>query len=627
MLKSASILNHSARSSNESSMECGGIDTALACPLAAKAASRPPHSTKWRIFALGYLGAVLAITLLATQARAGNGAETKPSSLFVDTPKVLAGDYIDTSSMETIVAGLFKSKAAANWTDEQKVLNFYHWYRRLVYPFRYMAEDRRDVLKAINSAGFSLCGSQAAVTTAILRAAGYPTRIVQVDAGGEWGHTVWEVKYDDTWHLFDAMTAFYVMTRDNPPHVAGVEEIQADPTLVTKAVEEKRCGPEFVYTARDHEITLPMRAQFEDEVGKADVPWSILTTKKGSMIDFWNKAATKNRLSPGKEGDAYGAAYTPGVLDIKLKANERYVRSWQNCGLWNVPASFAKWSPANMAAGDNEKFDTVNFKYFEPYRQENPSPYNKAVCRTYGNGYLEWEPRTDEEFLQGGRTEDFTPFGLSCMARPKFTSAEEREKTASIIIPVKSPYAVVQIETKFRFVALPDGLVTLSLTPMKNGRPGSPKKLWTSDKGPTSAPDSPKVNVEQNEGNYAFVISLLNTPAPVYEYELRLDLRKCPNTELLFGGLTTTFQLNPMSLPGLVPGDNAIRVTAAQPGKLAGGKLLVTYNWLDAPDWKAAKTDMHEVREFPTEYTIKLPPAPADKLPKMQSVELFLKAD
>jgi hypothetical protein len=31
-------------------LECGGIDTALDWPAKAKAASRPPHSIKWRTF-------------------------------------------------------------------------------------------------------------------------------------------------------------------------------------------------------------------------------------------------------------------------------------------------------------------------------------------------------------------------------------------------------------------------------------------------------------------------------------------------------------------------------------------------------------------------------------------------
>ena len=80
-----------------------------------------------------------------------------------------------------------------------------------------------------------------------------------------------------------------------------------------------------------------------------------------------------------------------------------------------------------------------------------------------------------------------------------------------------------------------------------------------------------------------------------------------------------------MVLPGLAPGSNRIRVSAAQPGKISGGKLLVAYNWFDAPEWKDARSNVKELTELPAEYTIDLPPG--EKLPKMESLELFLKAD
>ena len=571
--------------------------------------------------------------------RAACAADAPP---MIDTPKVLAGDYVDTSSIESIVEGVFKRSDLK--TDEQRVMNFYNWYRRVVYPYRNMGGTQRDVTKSINSFGFSLCGSQAAVCTTILKAAGYRARNADISAGPEWGHTVWEVFYDDKWHLFDAMTAFYVMTRgaaDNPPHVASVAEIQADPTLVSKAVEEKRCGPEFVYTARNHEITLAQREQFLSETKGQDVPWSMLLTRTGTLVQMWEKAAagkiTKedkhvNCIRSGEESAKPGASTTPGVLDIKLKANERYVRMWQGIGKWQTTASFVKWSPANMAAGDNEKFDVANFRFFEPYRQEKPNPFNKAIYRSYGNGYLEWTPKTAEQLKQGlGKIENLSLVPPPTTVPGPTTSlfVQDRAKPASFVLPVKSPYAVVEVELALELDE--PGVVGLTFTPVNNGQRGNPKKVWSSDAPPASAPDSAKV--EQTVDGPRITIPLENWPSPIYEYELKVDITKTPEDRhgkspsglVAVKQLKTTFQLNPMALPGLVPGANKIRVSAAQPTKLAGSKLLVTYSWFDAPEWKNEHISAKELIDLPAEYEIALPAG--EKLPKMKSVELFLKAD
>jgi hypothetical protein len=525
--------------------------------------------------------------------------------------------------MEAIVEALFKGRP--NVSDEQKVIGFYHWYRRLVYPYRYMASDRRDVLKALNTAGFSLCGSQAAVTTAILRAGGYTARPVQANAGKEWGHTVWEVKYDGRWHLYDAMTAFYVMTRDNPPHVASVEEIEADPTLVTKAVEEKRCGPEYCYTARDHEITLDQREQFQQETRGQDVPWSLLTTRTGSMLDFWTAAATKRKLSSGSETDAYGAGNTPGVLDIRLKANERYVRMWTGVGKWMTAPSFVRYCPQNMAAGDNERFDTVNFRYFEPYRQERPNPFNKAIYRSYGNGYLEWTPASSAQFAQG----QVRPDGLKELTNTDrnrgfvMFSVDGAAKAASLTIPVKSPYAVVEIELELSLALPKDAVASLSLAPLVKGKPGGARPLWSSKNAPTSAPDAPTVSTA---GDLAtIVVPLVHTPDPIYEYELKLTFANAAGGTIGFKRMKTTFQLNPMALPGLVPGVNKVRVTAAAPVKIVGGRLQVTYSWHQPPDWTKGMTDTHDIVELPFAYELKVPDG--DKLPRMRYLEMFLRPD
>ena len=75
-------------SNKKISMECGGIDTALACPLAAKAASKPPHSTKERVFLLGFM-LVLLLTFFGPVAFAAPPVVIRRADL-VDDGRFLA---------------------------------------------------------------------------------------------------------------------------------------------------------------------------------------------------------------------------------------------------------------------------------------------------------------------------------------------------------------------------------------------------------------------------------------------------------------------------------------------------------------------------------------------------------
>lgn len=153
---------------------------------------------------------------------------------------------MDCSSVESIVRDVIKP----GMDGQEKLLALYQWFRRTIYHYRMMSEDRRDVLRLINTYGYALCGSQAAVFRQLCNAAGFKARVVSGDGGNELGHTVVEVWYGGCWHVIDTMTSFYVLTRETRPVIASMADLAADPTLVAKAQEERRCGPEFLYCLR-----------------------------------------------------------------------------------------------------------------------------------------------------------------------------------------------------------------------------------------------------------------------------------------------------------------------------------------------------------------------------------------
>ena len=91
------LLDQSEQSRAQVNMECGGIDTALACLLAAKAASKPPHSTKEPIFERNQLdvsGQVDAILGTCSKSLGGAGGFMAGRKSLIDLLRNTARPFI-----------------------------------------------------------------------------------------------------------------------------------------------------------------------------------------------------------------------------------------------------------------------------------------------------------------------------------------------------------------------------------------------------------------------------------------------------------------------------------------------------------------------------------------------------
>lgn len=508
----------------------------------------------------------LAVPMLATRAAAG---ETVPGA--VDVPRVLPDGAIDTSSMEGILKGLIKPGMG----EQQKTLAIYHWFRRLVFHFRNMGSDRRNVLRVVNSYGYNLCGSQAGCLLVIFKAAGIKARPVAADAGpGYGGHTFLEAYYGGKWHTFDTMTNFCVMNREEKPSIASLEELKADPTLVTKAEEEKRTVGGFL-TCR-HKPALHYRnLDIVRKMGwKRDLRWATLAFgtggKPGDLITFWTEGPKKWKAI-GKEGSTYGGHYRPGLLDIKLKVNERWVMLWSDLGKWTVVPSYPGKGPFHVCGHCDEK-DEVNFKYFEPYARTGLSP-TKVCYRYYANGYLEWTPKSAAE-----------------------VKAATRETGGTLVIPVKSPGPPVSIELDLELAQTgADAKTTVFL---KYAR--KPKEVW-SKSGPA-------------KGLQKIVIPYQATNRPFCEFELHITGAGAAAVKRV----KTIYQLNMYALPSLRPGKNTVRVSA-KTKKPAGSKLVVHYEWNDGDDWKDARKVTKEFTTLPGKFEVEVA---GKKMPRMRKLEL-----
>ena len=67
-------------------------------------------------------------------------------------------------------------------------------------------------------------------TPSILQAMGIRVRTGSIASGA---HTLYEVFWDNDWHLMDTMTTMYVFDRANPPSIACGRRSSADKTLMT----------------------------------------------------------------------------------------------------------------------------------------------------------------------------------------------------------------------------------------------------------------------------------------------------------------------------------------------------------------------------------------------------------
>lgn len=532
----------------------------------------------------------------------------QPASRATQTlagPKVVTSASVDCSSLQSIVRDLIKP----GMEDQEKVLALYNWFRRTIYHYRMMGADRRDFLRAINSYGCLLCGSQAANFRALLNAAGFKARVVSANAGGEMGHTIVEVWYQHRWHVIDTMTSFYVMTRGADRTIASMADLAQDPTLVTNAETEGRSGPAFLYCIRHKEdvnAEYALRKKMMHDGMVQDIAWTLFIFwpnaegQPQTVRTFWTIGPKYARYR--NADDAYGEHYEPGLLDITLKPHEEYVRLWNNVGRWMENGNYDTVGPFHTCGLADEQ-DPINFKHYEPYRK-NKTAFGIDAYRYYANGWLDWEPR-GSEILLGSKLSNLTLEKKSGML-----AVLNAAKTASWVMPIKSPYAVVESRLDLEFQgARPHSKVTVVCQPEDDAynhglRPQM--KTFAARPGPLTV---------------AFDVgSRKDVSGGVFSYRLIVKLSG-GSCQFAVRRIRTVFMLNMHSLPFFEPGLNTVTVSKARPGSLKDSRLVVTYDWAEGAQWKNQRTDRRVVRSFPAQYTVRVN---GPKMPRMEKLVMKL---
>ena len=506
-------------------------------------------------------------------------------------PKVTTDRSVDTSSAESIVADIVKP----GMTDQEKALAVYHWFQRVIFYHRYRAPDHRNILRQINSYGYTLCGSQAAVFTHVLRAAGLRARIVttrpdKVKGMPGWDHTFTEVFYDDQWHVLDTAAGLAVYRRGKPRVLANLADIKADPSIVLEAHEEGRAEPSYLagpwIAPFSYEYVVnwmneyPQLIRKHIKAMKTDLYWSALSNPFSSPAAYY-AAAAKNWKSLG-EG-AHGAKYESNVLDVTLKPGEVYTRNWDNVGKWLKGPSLKSIPPYHLFSV-NDPNDTVNFPYWEPYKQQ-VEIMGKLITsyRAYANGTLQWAPRIDKGELEAHASRLENVVLVDGTLQP-----EEAGKPALIELDVKLPYALVEVSLEAAFV---------------KGDKDDVARVVVQREGDREY----EIVRATGKGEKFLTGAFSSEDKAYYGYKLRIEMTAAQepgSVKLKDLKLISIMQLNMFSLPALVPGDNKVTVEVDNPAALSQAPLKVTYAWAEGPFWSQDRVHTETVNASPATFSI-----------------------
>ena len=485
--------------------------------------------------------------------------------------KVTTDGSVDCSSPEAIVAATFKGRS-----DEEKVLNFWHWFRRVGWHYKEWPE-RRDLTVELLSHGQTLCGSRSALQLVIFKAAGYRARPCFIADGG---HTLVEVFYADGWHALDAETAFCVYSRGEPRHILGLEELKADPALITTAQAEKRVPDCFLHCAREPEIP-------KDQV----LPWSHFQPLP-AMVKYFAEGVKSGKV--GEEGDLYGGSYAPGKLNLNLRPGESVTRTW-NFEPGKYPQGWAYRENAKIGpyhrCGLNDEFDKINFPYWEPYRKDDLLEV-KRCYRYFANG--RFDRRLPAEQLLAAAS---AKKGLKLDGQ---VLAPEGAEPGRLDLETAFPYVICDGDVKITYTRPAEAdevsLFSLEKTPYR--------KVWSATK---------TGDADETVGLGRFDERSLS----LHKYALRLFIGGGARVKAL--DVSTVFMHNMFAGPYLVPGKNKVTVTVEDPKVLEGQQLKLTYKYADGAGWKDEHIVEKVVDKSPTEVEIEVK---GPKHPRMRSVGL-----
>ncbi|HUS93525.1 MAG TPA: hypothetical protein VM695_16835 [Phycisphaerae bacterium] len=451
----------------------------------------------------------LAAGLLGLALAGAEGAEGRK----VRQIKVLADKAPDCSTLESIVQSITRGCQ----TNDEKAIAIYNFSRLAWYHRQYPGEKGGvAALKMLHVYGWSLCGGQHAVLSALWRAAGWKWRFV-----GWKGHTTVEAFYDEKWHYFDTFLKVYVW-KDDPTApggrtVASQADIAANPQLISEGlVFDKARNVYYPKGNRFEIINDQANWQAPAFLVCGDEPQGVLSGVQG------RRDAGPATGWMGIKHDSAG--YTTDVDLAPGESLELDFSAVPGAHWWNG----RKYIPGHTCGDKDYRNCPAIGPVLEPYRA-----LSDRGARTYSSGRLLFAPDLrNDAFLSG----------LAASENVKLDAGRlvpaETSKPASITVELASPYVMSRAS---------------------GAAAGATGAEVSTDGGKTFQPIDLKDFSDAVGGQYAALVRVAFDKALS---ALRLE---------------AIVQHNRCVLPYLSPGRNEVTVSVADAKQLGDHRLAVTY--------------------------------------------------
>ena len=311
----------------------------------------------------------------------------------------------DLSSIEAIVA---HAENAPSERDKAEELF------RLAVKFRHQAEPANefvegdhvhDPVKIFNVYGYCACCCATAAMMALGREAGFKTRGRNLK-----DHTVPEIFYDQTWHMYDASLINYFVT--DRGHVAGVDNLVTNRgALIDRAHCDFLAADDYL-PARTHDL--------------------------GDLLDIYSVDSSTEHEQLYSVGHRMGQS---------LRAGEILRRSWANREHYLDEDAPGRWPPT--LSGRGRAGSLAYLERFDP-------DYTMGLI---GNGVLRYKPDLASGAWRDGLLSEHNVAGISEDARSPAIHLR-RPGDGEIVIPMSSAYVFLSGALGGRFVkGAPEGTI------------------------------------------------------------------------------------------------------------------------------------------------------------------------
>ncbi len=454
-----------------------------------------------------------------------------PAGAQVYSPKVLRAGQVDTSNLAAMARGIFETahavsprqKAEAIWrfflTDGRFVKPGL-WYHIAGWAYEEPGGEVLDPMKLVNSYGFGLCYQVAPLLEAVYKAGGFEDARVWFLTG----HTVTEVYYEGAYHYYDSDMMGYSSIGDGNPEVlpvASVQQIARDGSIILSKLK----SPTSTDPARVDQPWYPadLRA-----AAIGDLASLFTSTGDNWLYPFTRYPQTHTMeyvLRPGEKLIRYFQPESPGAFYLPFKWNgESWSEFPQEVAQFNI-----RTTDGPRSQKDNRLWSTGRIEY-RPVLSD-PASYYPNTKTGLDKGLRRPDPKAGRLYLGRGRA----------------------DVPAQCIFEMRSPYVLIDARLSLEAELRDTGQSLIAEISVDGGETWEEMAKLT---GPYSGKWEalPRVRVHSSHGTmtsvsgrYQFLVRLtLTGPGQADAIQVRDIL------------LTSRFQLNPRTLPELMPGRNRL---------------------------------------------------------------------